>query len=138
MIIHLDRLLNDPKLQFQQDEEVDDYKVVIRKQIKKHQLYSELCNYGNCCYQGLKCNYAHRDDEKEYFREHPNMKNRALYKSKACTYGNICKYKTRVKMCPFVHEMTEVRCLSCKMIGSHWTDECPIPRDFDGIKKPGK
>lgn len=119
-------MLNDPELQH---EDVDDFKVVMRKQAKKHQLYSDLCNYGFSCLAGLKCSYAHRDDEKDFFRNNSNLKMRALYKSKLCKFGNQCKYKleNRVKMCPFVHEKTEVRCLSCKEIGMHYTDECPIP-----------
>lgn len=125
--IKLDKLLADLELQ---NEDVDDFKLVIPKRSKKHQLYSKLCDYGYCCHRGLKCQYAHRDVEKEYFREHPNIKNRALYKSKPCKHIEYCKYKSegRDRLCPFVHDPLEVRCLSCKKVGLHWTDECPIPR----------
>lgn len=121
-------MLTDPALYNVGD---DDFQVVIPKKSKKHQLYSKPCEYRFRCINGLKCNYAHSGEEKEYFREHPNVKNRALYKSKECKHGKFCKYKLegRDKMCPFAHELIEARCLSCKETGLHWSDECPLPRD---------
>lgn len=133
MILTLDNLLADSELQ---DEDVDDFKVVIPKKSKKHQLYSKPCEYRFRCKGGLKCYYAHNDKEKAFFKEHPNIKNRALYKSKACVHAEKCKYKLegRIELCPFAHGQVEARCLSCNRIGSHWTDECPIPRDDVHVK----
>lgn len=135
-------MLTDPELYHLDD---NDFKLVIPKKNRKtYQRYSRLCENRFHCLYGLKCNYAHTDEEKEYFRENPHVKNRALYKSIECGFGNGCKYKLegRDKMCPFAHGLIEARCLSCKKIGSHWTDECIIPRDYKAMKqyytKPGK
>ena len=89
--------------------------------------YSGLCSFNYSCKWGKNCSYSHRDSEKEFFREHPNV-NRALYKYKLCQYSDKCKYVQGRKeyLCPFAHSITEARCIRCKHIGIHWTDECDI------------
>ena len=118
--------------------EADGFKTILPKKSKTYQKYSDYCRFGYTCKKGNQCTYAHRDTERDFFKAYPKA-NRALYKSKPCKhYANKqCKYEMERKtyLCPFVHDHTEIRCLSCKKIGVHWTDECDIPRDEKGIRE---
>ncbi|CAG7832948.1 unnamed protein product [Allacma fusca] len=103
------------------------FQPVKQKTKKNHTRYSEHCMYRFWCKNGIQCRYTHSPEEKEYFKKNPQIgpMQRYRYKSRFCTLA-YCDYRDRPYLCPFAHDVKEVRCLRCLEIGLHWTDECPL------------
>lgn len=103
--------------------------VVGPKKQRPAQQYSDSCVHRYRCKNGLSCKYSHTADHRAFFREQPDPRTRAMYKTKACWREDRCKYKRTSHLCPYAHDIIEARCLRCHEEGVHWTDECPITRN---------
>lgn len=110
------------------------YNTVVRKFTKtKANLHSKPCHFKFWCANGLKCDYKHGEEEREFFKLYPEVKNRKNYKLKACPNQEVCEYKDKSFLCRYAHGVLEARCLCCGQRNKepHWMDQCP----FSKIKK---
>lgn len=99
-----------------EDDEKDQFQVVRRKQQKKTQKYSILCKWRSKCKRGLKCQYHHTDDEKEFFIKYR--------KNMECTYKGACRYGP--SKCFYAHSDKDSFCCNCHSWG-HLEKNCPTP-----------
>ena len=99
-----------------EDDEKEQFQVVRRKQQKKTQKYSILCKWRSKCKRGLKCQYHHTDDEKEFFIKYR--------KNMECTYKGACRYGP--SKCFYAHSDKDSFCCNCHSWG-HLEKNCPTP-----------
>ena len=99
-----------------EDEEKEQFQVVRRKQQKKTQKYSALCEWRSNCKRGLKCHYHHTDDEKKFFRN--------FRKNKECPYKGACRYGP--SKCSYAHSDENSFCCKCNSWG-HLEKNCLTP-----------
>lgn len=114
----------------ERNNEVEDhqgYNNVVRKTPKaRANLYSKPCPYKFWCVKGLKCDFKHNEEQRDFFKTNPDIKYRKFYKIKSC-YHKVCDYSKRSYLCPYAHDVKEARCLCCgqKDKEPHWMDQCP-------------
>ncbi|EXJ55428.1 hypothetical protein A1O7_08355 [Cladophialophora yegresii CBS 114405] len=70
------------------------------------------------CKKRGECGYRHSDEERNLFRDNPNL-NFQLWKTKKCTRA----YGHSSKRCAFAHGQNEAWCLRCRHEG-HYNEEC--------------
>lgn len=99
-----------------EDDEKEQFQVVRRKQQKKTQKYSILCKWRSKCKRGLKCQYHHTDDEKEFFIKYR--------KNMECTHKGACRYGP--SKCFYAHSDKDSFCCNCHSWG-HLEKNCPTP-----------
>lgn len=103
----------------------ESFTTVTRKTRRSSQRFSTNCAFGFRCSNGVKCSRVHTDEEKEYFKVETLPPKRYNYKTKLCYHGN-CKFAKKAYLCSFAHSLQEARCVICDVVGSHWTDKCPV------------
>ena len=103
----------------QPDEDDDSsFQLVKSKHIKKkYQKYSEQCKHHSYCKKQLRCQWAHTDPEKKFFRNPGKCTLCRYYIKKNCRYGP--------SKCRFAHTDEDSYCRKCNQWG-HLQDKCSL------------
>ena len=118
----------------------DDYQQVrsketIRQQNKERKQKKQRtapCRFSHRCVHGLRCDNAHTDAEKDWFRFfQDNYRRRNLdiqfYKSIPCKHrceGRQCIHDNTPWRCFWMHNVAEAWCTKCRCEGRHPTSAC--------------
>lgn len=81
---------------------------------------TQQCSDRVRCKKRGECGYRHSDEERDLFRDYPDL-DFQKWKTKKCNRA-YCPYGYG-KRCPFAHAQDEAWCLRCRHEG-HYTEEC--------------
>uniref|UniRef100_A0A914X4D6 C3H1-type domain-containing protein n=1 Tax=Plectus sambesii TaxID=2011161 RepID=A0A914X4D6_9BILA len=100
---------------------------------KIYQRSSNPCEMGRRCPKGGKCEHKHSDEEREYFKKHPDGKIRMTRKTRICIdYCQKTEQRSGIKgcryskdQCNYAHGESDAYCYMCGVEGDHFACDCP-------------
>jgi hypothetical protein len=103
----------------------DDYILVPKRKLKIQQSTDKTCIEGFRCTKGGTCDKIHTYEEKKFFVDVSNPKQRYNYKTVFCPFIPTCRHVHKPHQCCFAHKKEDYFCRPCGLTGDHLVVDCP-------------